>query len=310
MADMKPGSGSKDGHATKLIELRDAFASVAIAPEVGGSLSWFRWTAGDKVIDWLRPADATALVARDPAGMACFPLVPFSNRVRGGRFEFEGQSVQLPATKQDPHFEHGHGWRQPWTLVSCEASSATLRYRHEPDQWPWRYEARQEISLSGGTLEVRLSLLNLAQTPMPFGFGFHPFFPADGAPRIETEVAAMWEVDAEVLPVRLLRRVDRGQPINVAGSNLDNVFSGWSRRAHLVWPDRRLEIEADAPLDFLVIYTPAGESYFCAEPVSNATDAFNFSPEQWDETGHRVLEAGEGCSATVRFTPHAIVQAS
>ena len=32
---------------------------------------------------------------------------------------------------------------------------------------------------------------------------------------------------------------------------------------------------ATAALGFLVVHTPSGEDYFCAEPVSNCTDAFN-----------------------------------
>lgn len=308
MTVMGAGSGFDGVQAVRIVEICDAFASVAIAPDIGGSLLWFRSTGGDRTIDWLRPADAGALAARDPAGMACFPLVPFSNRIRDGRFEFDGQVVQLPAKlPHDPHFEHGHGWRRPWIVAACDASRAVLRYRHEPDQWPWRYEAEQEIALADGALEIRLTLRNLAETAMPFGFGLHPYFPADGAPRIETDAAAMWETDAEVLPTRLVRRADRRQAIEVAGSNLDNVFAGWSRHARLVWPERRLDIEADAPLDFLVLYTPSGEPYFCAEPVSNATDAFNFSPEQRGEAGHRVLEPGASCAATVRFIPRAIV---
>ena len=79
--------------------------------------------------------------------MACFPLVPYSNRIRGGRFEFAGRTVQLPSRPEDPHHEHGHGWRHPWTVVRHEASTIVLRYRHAADSWPWSYEAEQEITL-------------------------------------------------------------------------------------------------------------------------------------------------------------------
>jgi aldose 1-epimerase len=61
-----------------------------------------------------------------------------------------------------------------------------------------------------------------------------------------------------------------------------------------------LDIEAEAPLDFLVLYTPPGEPFFCAEPVSNITDAFNRLEEG---TGCMVLAPGESRSARVRFMP-------
>lgn len=300
------GSGLAGEQAVRIVEIHDGQAGAAIAPDIGGSLLWFRWTGKDHRVDWLRPTDTQALAARDPSGAACFPLVPYSNRIRDGRFEFAGRVIQLPSTPPlDPHFEHGHGWRRPWTVVDCEATRAVLRYRHEPDEWPWHYEAEQDIALVEGALHIRLTLRNLAQSPMPYGIGLHPYFPADGAPRIETEAAAMWETDADVLPTRLVRRPDARQPIEVAGAGLDNVFAGWSRRARVVWAKRNaaLHIKADAPLDFLVLYTPPGESFFCAEPVSNVTDAFNFTTGERADAGYRVLEAGESCSATVRFTP-------
>lgn len=292
------------GGDPSLLELRDGQASVAIAPNIGGSLAWFRWDHGGEFIDWLRPASGKALAAGDAGEMACFPLVPYSNRVRDGRFTFADREIQLPVSRPgDPHFEHGHGWRRPWAVVSREAVSAVLRYHHEPDNWPWRYEAEQDIRLVAGSLEVRLTLRNLSAEPMPAGFGLHPYFPAPPSTRIGTDIDAMWETDADVLPTRRVKAQQRSQTIDVASSNLDNVFTGWSRTARIVWPERSLDLEADAPLDFLVLYTPPGEAFFCAEPVSNATDAFNLETKGNAGTGLIVLAPGDSCTARICFVP-------
>jgi aldose 1-epimerase len=90
---------------------------------------------------------------------------------------------------------------------------------------------------------------------------------------------------------------------DVVEAAFDTVFTGWSRRARITWPyeGRLLDIEAEPPLDFLVLYTPPGEPFFCAEPVSNTTDAFN-RPGSPD-TGCMLLAPGEARSATVRFMP-------
>ncbi len=60
-------------------------------------------------------------------------------------------------------------------------------------------------------------------------------------------------------------------------------------------------VTADDPLRFLVVYTPPGESYFCAEPVSHCTDAFNLADRGRNDTGMIVLPPGKAASATVRF---------
>ncbi|WP_281409103.1 hypothetical protein [Mesorhizobium sp. B2-4-14] len=140
------------GRHTELVSISDGLATAEIAPATGGALASYRWWRNGAAVDWLRPADPAAIDRRDAGAMACFPLVPYSNRIRGGRFEFAGRIVELPTAPDDPHHEHGHGWRRPWTVARHETGAVVLRYRHTADSWPWSYEAEQEISLADGRL--------------------------------------------------------------------------------------------------------------------------------------------------------------
>src|SRR5690606_27483745 len=61
----------------------------------------------------LRPAEDDAL----PIDSACYPLVPFGNRICGNRFAFEGKEYALePNTDWDRHYLHGEGWRSQWSI--------------------------------------------------------------------------------------------------------------------------------------------------------------------------------------------------
>jgi aldose 1-epimerase len=118
----------------------------------------------------------------------------------------------------------------------------------------------------------------------------------------------MWATDAEVMPTTLVDpdpRLGSSEGLLVDAVALDNAFTGWHRPATIRWPGRgaRLRLEATAPLDFLVVYAPPAESYFCAEPVSHCTDAFNLAAQAIDDTGMLVLEPGASVSATVRLRP-------
>ncbi|QKC85088.1 aldose 1-epimerase [Mesorhizobium sp. NZP2077] len=293
---------------TELVSISDGIATVELAPAAGGALASYRWWHNGSALDWLRPADPAAIGSRDAGAMACFPLVPYSNRIRGGCFEFAGRTIQLPTTADDPHHEHGHGWRYPWTVVRHEASTILLRYRHAADSWPWSYEAEQVISLAGGTLCMTIQVRNLSDAPMPVGFGLHPYFPSTPWTHVQAPVSGVWETDAEVLPIRHVLPPVGADPsigFDVSEVDFDTVFTGWARRARITWPEqgRQLNIEAEAPLDFLVLYTPPGEPFFCAEPVSNITDAFNRVPGEDINTGCIVLAPGQMRSASVRFTP-------
>ncbi|PWJ92438.1 aldose 1-epimerase [Mesorhizobium loti] len=292
----------------ELVSISDGIATVEIAPAAGGAVASYRWRQNGSVVDWLRPADPAAIDSRDAGAMACFPLVPYSNRIRGGRFAFAGRAVELPTGPDDPHYEHGHGWRRPWTIVRHQASTTVLSYRHAADSWPWSYEARQAISLVDGGLVIALSLRNLSDTPMPAGFGLHPYFPSTPWTHVQAWVSGMWETDAEILPTRHVLPPAGANPtmgFDVSETDFDTVFTGWARRARISWPEhgRQLDIEAEVPLDFLVLYTPPGEPFFCAEPVSNITDAFNRRSDAGIDTGCIVLAPGQMRSASVRFTP-------
>ena len=185
----------------------------------------------------------------------------------------------------------------------------TLEVEASP-AWPWRFSAWQHLALNGRELVVTLGLRNEDSAAMPAGIGHHPYFPHPGGTRLTARTAAMWRTDAEVMPVALEHagEVDLlGQGVELAGLELDNNFVGWDRQARVEWPAdvqgprRSLEMAAEAPLDYFVLYCPRGADSFCAEPVSQCTDWLNLLPRYGHEAlGGARIEPGETLRA--RFT--------
>ena len=143
---------------------------------------------------------------------------------------------------------------------------------------------------------------------MPVGLGLHPYFPKTPQTRLTAGIDRMWAVDYDVLPTELVPPQEAADPrrnMTVAAADLDNVFTGWDGKAEIVWPETsaRLRLEAEGALTFLVLYTPPTEPYFCAEPVSNATDAFNLAASGRTDTGMIVLAPGKSLRAAVHFIP-------
>jgi aldose 1-epimerase len=291
-----------------LVTIADELAAVVVAPEVGGAIASYAWNGPRGRIDWFRPTPEAAVLARDAVEFACFPLVPYSNRIRDSRFSFAGRDIDLGGREGDPHSEHGYGWRSAWEVIALDGRSVTLRYLHQPGAWPWRFSVEQRMTLSRGALSVRLELRNLDGTAMPAGMGVHPFFPADSDTRLDASVGGMWETDAEVMPTRhgpVPAETDPNAGLVLAAHELDTAFTGWSGRATISWPTRgaRLEMAADPLLGRLVVYTPRGAGYFCAEPVSNDTNAVNLTSGEVADTGLFVLAPGEARAAEVTFSP-------
>lgn len=238
-------------------------ALVSVDPTRGGAIREFTWRG----FDVLRPTPADA--GDDPLDVACFPMVPYVNRVAGGRFDFRGQTVQLePNWRGDPHPLHGQGWRASWDVVSASNTTAILRFEGGGNEWPWRYRSEQCFELGPDSLWVELSVENLSDTPMPAMLGLHPYFADAAHARLQADLPRIWLTDAAAIPLEeaqtpLRCRFEDSRAM--AEVELDHCFSGWSGVASLRWPDRVVTIRA-AQCNYLHIYAPAGKDFFCVEP--------------------------------------------
>ena len=284
----------------EVIVLQSANTRVELLPQRGGAIGRYLTESGAQSYDWLRPAGV-----EHPSA---FPMVPFCSRIRNARFCFAERTVQLAANlPPEPHAIHGHGWQNPWQVSAQADASAVLEYRHRADAWPWDYHARQKFALAGDRLTVSLSVRNAGLTPMPAGLGLHPFFLRTPGVQLQALVTERWEMDEQVMPLQRvpLGGSDLASGIDVAGTVLDTVFAGWDQRFRLHWPEWEagLSVRAAQVFAHLVVYTPAGEDFFCVEPASNVTDAFNML---WHgDAGHGavVLEPGETLAGAIEFTP-------
>jgi aldose 1-epimerase len=279
-----------------------------IAPAIGGSIARFCSKEKGRIIEWMRPASAEGLEQGIAQEMSSFPLVPFSGRVRDGRFVFGGRHISLERNfGNSPHAIHGNAWKLPWKIVAHEASSASLVLEHERSDWPFAYRAEQHFVLTSRSLEIELLVSNTDAAAMPVGIGLHPYFPYTEAMTLQAEVAQMWESSHD-MPVRLVRNdnveaLARG--LKMASVTLDNNFIGWKHVATLRWPEtgHRLRMTAQAPLSYLVVFTPPSREFLCVEPVSNTVDWLNLVDLDAEKIGGTILPPGGSIGARVRFEP-------
>ena len=284
--------------------LRAGDLEVHLLPSVGGSLARFDRLVRGKRQPLLRGTDSDK---SGPLDAACFPLVPFCNRIRGGEFSYRGQRVRLaPNMPPDPSPLHGQGWLSSWELEAFGSDHAVMRFTHAAGEWPWDYEAVQQVLLDPAGLSVELSCRNLSSRPMPCGLGLHPYYPCDSQTRLDTEVENVWPVDEQTLP--LAREPARGvydlRARLICGQGLDNGFDGWSGSAVINWPGEEAGLRLSSPdCRFFQVYSPAGGGLFVAEPVQNANAALNEPEGEWAELGIEVLQPGEQRRMSARFEP-------
>ena len=273
-----------------------------LSPSIGGAISAFEWADGAASRPILRKCHSRLEKVLDAAS---FPLVPYVNRIRGGRFTFRGRDVSLaPNMAGDPSPLHGQGWLNPWVVEEAGARHAVLGFGHQAGEWPWTYEARQQFALDENGLTIELRCRNLSDEPMPCGLGQHPYFPCGPETRLDTRVSHAWTVDEHVLPVEKVPaegRFDLKRRL-VCGQGLDNGFDRWGGLAWMgdpSWPyDLHLSSRAAA---FFQLYSPEEGGIFVAEPVTHANAALNAPEAEWPELGMRILEPGKTLSLDMRL---------
>jgi aldose 1-epimerase len=279
-------SPSGDPPPASLALVRDDFR-LTLSVSGGSILSFDHGTTAI-----FRPASpATA-----PFPFANFPLLPFSNRIAGGQFIFEGRRFHLQpniALAEFPLPIHGFGWQAVWKIVDAVANRAHLRWVCRDGRWPQPFLAEQSLELCDDGYDHRLCITNIGDGPMPAGLGLHPYFPA-GAIAMDTDFGGRHVTGADGIPDHW--EALNAQPGWFDGSPCDQGFTGRMRPIRIRWPRHSVVIDPDPVFSDTMIYIPPGRDHFCVEPVTHRTDAIN------GHEGMTILLPGQTLKGSVRFS--------
>jgi aldose 1-epimerase len=278
------------------IEHRDARARLVISPAAGAAI--LRWDAlmpGRPPLPLMKPTTSGQ-------AFGCQLLVPFSNRISGGGFDFGGRFHAVePNVPGEPFPIHGDGFQRKWWVAAQSKTSAELRLDHGAIG-PYRYAARVSYALDDGALVAALTIENRAPVALPYGLGFHPWFPRHAGTTLQAKAARVWLEDERHLPTGVepvaahsVWDFSRGAPLPQRWVN--NGFDGWDGRAEIVQPEDGvvLSMAASSALGVYILYSPASDAgFFCFEPVSHTVDAHHGE-------GLTVLEPGGTFQAELRI---------
>ena len=298
-----------------MTELVAGNLELGLAPEVGGSVAYFRLRDGSRVVDLMRPLDEAARRRRDPIGVAMFPMVPYANRIADNLFSFRGRDYRFTANNPPERFNvHGTAWHQPWTVHADGPGRVSLELIHEdPGGAPYSYLARQLFDLAPDRLTVTMLVENRGREVMPFGFGEHPWFDRDPDVEVRYSAASVWlEGPDGVATERIATPPELGfagwKRLPPARRNL--CYGGWDGRLDIRWPGRgvALHIKADPIYRHLMVYCDPARPTFCLEPQTNATGALNRIADGTPDPdlGVILLEPGASASGAMTFRPQRV----
>lgn len=294
--------------------IKNDFWQVGILPQTGASIASGQIYRNGQWLDFMRP---TAVENYSLASeTASFLLLPWSNRIRDGKFRFNHTNYQLEIHPEYKSAIHGVVRDYAWQIVSSSENQISLTYNtadHQNVNFPFQFSAQIEFKLAGKNFAISLSLKNEDSQPMPAGFGHHPYFlrtlsNAADLVMLEVPCARHWQLQdglptGEVIPVT--PRVDFQRMRTLRDELVDDCLT--DRSAHqpirfkYMQSNQEILLHCDRVFEHVIIYTPEGKDFFAVEPVTNANDGFNLYSQGIAGSGVFVLQPDEVKSGTIRF---------
>ena len=280
--------------------LEDGLTRLTLAPMIGASIvNWSVIASGQPL---LRPSADTALNSGLPGRLACYPLVPWSNRIGGGGFDGpQHWFVLQPNSPTSALPIHGSGWQQPWSVIEHTAQHACLQL---DSTVPFAYHAQLRYRLIEGQLRIELSVTHQDERAAWHGLGLHPYFPRTPRTRLQARTAQIWLCDTDGLPTHLAPLTaerDFNQLASLPETRLDNCFTGWDGHGLISQPDLGYELDCRATgAPYCLVYCPAGEDFFCFEPVSHPVNAHHLPGRPGLHLLHKGQSAGLALSLGYR----------
>ena len=222
------------------------------------------------------------------------PLIPWPNRLRDGRYSWNGTERRLDLS-EPARGNAIHGlvrWRN-WQVRAREPARVVLGHvLHGEPGYPFMLALEIEYALEPRGLTVTLSAVNIGTEPCPYGAGMHPYFSLGGSSIdgavLTVPAARRLVVDERAIPVGE-EPVDGG-PIDfrvarpIGSAQIDACFTGLDDGARVslasVDGSRRVAVRLSPEFGYVMVFTgdtlPEGQRRrgVAIEPMTCAPDAF------------------------------------
>jgi aldose 1-epimerase len=247
-------------------------------------------------------------------------LFPWPGRIADAHFRFAGREYRVAVNEPARgHALHGLIWNRSFTVTRRGPYylHAEIDSRSDAElarAWPWPFVLELDYEVGNG-LRIRATARNTGDTPMPFGFGAHPYFNLPFASRgaretmrLELAAESHWPLDVRLIasgpPEPLAGKFDLPGGRALGAETYDDAFhmqaaADASRpRARLIDPSLKLavEVRADPVFRQVVVYAPPDRPVIAIEPYTCAPDAFNLAARGVD-SGALTLAPGASFAA-------------
>ncbi len=264
-----------------------AKTELTITPERGGMITGFTLDGEDFV--WRRYPNF-GQCNRPRFGIPV--LFPSCGNPDNGVHNFDGVNYPMEI--------HGFAALCNWEVESVGPDGVTLILESSPLTkflYPFDFTVLLTYNLEGNKATIELTVINEDEKPMPFSFGYHPYFNASNLDNVSFDIhcdtyAPDFKAEQSKAPEKItLTRIPGADSSLQAlkGVTFPMVMTD-SGNGH------KITVDADATFTNGVLWQQDAESFVCMEPWNGWPNSVN------EEGKHEILEPGEAMSSSWSIT--------
>lgn len=236
-------------------------------------------------------------------------LAPFANRIKDGKYQFEGENFQLPINRpSENNALHGFLYKKSFQVTEMKRgmNDCEIELLFKADEevgFPFKYNQTINYKWNGyDNLIITATVENTSDKNMPYFFGWHPYFKLSESVNDSTlqfEAMHKIEVDSQKIPTGNVVPFSEFNALkNINESSFDDAFE-LKQDPTVVLKSSSLGVQldlnfsdCDLPFKYLQIYTPKDRESIALEPMTSFANAFNHQKDLC------VLKPGEKRSST------------
>jgi aldose 1-epimerase len=219
-------------------------------------------------------------------------LAPFPNRIKEGKYIFEGKTYQFPIN-HPPNAIHGFVKKKPFEVISTKntlkSAQVTLCHTYKGELAAFPFPFQMEVSFTmreNNSFEVSMQIKNIGTGNMPAGLGWHPYFriaPKADLVQLQAPDLQLVDLDQYLIPSGTYSAYSDFKTLTPIGTKTpDNCFllekNGKKEEVTLKSTLGTLNYWQETgrnKYNYLIIFVPPFRTSIAIEPMTCSTDAFN-----------------------------------
>ena len=249
--------------------------SARIQPSYGASLNELV-IKNTKIITDLKPLDYKKTY---PSSI----LFPFANRIKGGKYVFNGNSYSLDCNENKVNNAlHGLVYNKPFVIDELKAfenhAEVKLIYEamHPIDSYPFKFRIELQYKLTKESLSLKMNIINLDDKKFPFTLGWHPYFKSYDLNQSLIQFNSTKKIKCDKNNNTIdTEEFSSKMPLSLNKKIFDDAFILEHPSIEFYTPEYDLVLTSSEKENFLQLYTPMNTNAIAIEPMTGVSDSFN-----------------------------------